>query len=112
MSLERKPIRDSIGVANNSIFKTTSMRNNFEHFDERLDKWWAESQNHNNFDFSVMPKSAVKGIDPIDWFRVFDPASGDMYFWNQEFNLKNIISEVKEFLPKLEKEANKPHWEE
>jgi hypothetical protein len=111
-SCKRKPLRDSIGIKNTSVFKTTSMRNHFEHFDERLDKWWKESQRHNNFDFSVMPKSSVKGIDPIDWFRVFDPSSGDMYFWNQEFNIKDIISEVQSFLPQLEIEANKPHWEE
>ena len=37
-SKERKPLRDSLGVGNNSPLKRTSMRNNFEHFDERLEK--------------------------------------------------------------------------
>ena len=79
-SQERKILRDSIGISDASPLKTTSMRNNFEHFDERLDKWWKESQRHNHVDFSVMPKSAVNGIDPIDWFRVFDPTSAELYF--------------------------------
>lgn len=108
---ERKALRESIGVQDTSPLKATAMRNNFEHFDERLDKWWQESKRHNHVDFSVMPKTAVKGIDPIDWFRVFDPTSTDLYFWSQEFNIKALVSEVENILPKLHQEADKPHWE-
>jgi hypothetical protein len=35
---ERKPLRDSIGVHDSSALRAVNMRNNFEHFDERLDR--------------------------------------------------------------------------
>ena len=111
-SQKRKTLRDSIGVDDNSPLKNVTMRNNFEHLDERLEKWWKESPRHNHFDLSIMPKSAVQGIDSIDWFRVFDPITADLYFWSQEFNIKDLISEILKILPKLQEEAQKPHWEE
>ena len=85
------------------------MRNNFEHFDERLEKWLAESARHNSVGFSVMPRSEVVGIDPIDWFRVFDPQTTDLYFWSQDFNLQAIVNEVQRILPKVREEEGKPH---
>ena len=35
----RKPLRDSIGVSDESPLRNVNMRNNFEHFAERLDRW-------------------------------------------------------------------------
>ena len=108
---ERREVRDSIGIHENSPLSTVTMRNNFEHFDERLDGWWSASARHNSQDLCVMPKSSVTGIDPIDWFRVFDPITTDLYFWSQEFNIQDLVNEVQRILPKLREEANKPHWE-
>ena len=34
----RKPLRDSVGVADDSPLRQVTMRNNFEHIDERLDR--------------------------------------------------------------------------
>ena len=110
LAAQRQDLRDSIGVSDDSPLRTVTMRNNFEHFDERLDVWWRDSQQHNNVDFCLMPKSAVKGVDPVDWFRVFDPATTDLYFWSQEFNIQELITEVQRMLPKLQEEASKPHW--
>lgn len=112
LSSKRQILRTSIGVNEDSPLKPVTMRNNFEHLDERLDKWWKESKQHNHFDFSVLPKSSVQGIASIDWFRVFDPTTTDLYFWSQEFNIQEIVTEIQKILPKLQEEANKPHWEE
>jgi len=111
LSSKRQSLRISIGVNDDSPLKPVIMRNNFEHLDERLDKWWKESKQHNHFDFSILPKSSVQGIAPIDWFRVFDPSTTDLYFWSQEFNIQDIVTELQKILPKLQEEANKPHWE-
>src|SRR5450631_2177877 len=36
LAIERKPLRDSIGVDDTSPLREVTMRNNFEHFDERI----------------------------------------------------------------------------
>jgi hypothetical protein len=50
---QRKPLRDSRGVADTSSLRPTSMRNNFDHFDDRLDTWWHASAGHNYVDLSI-----------------------------------------------------------
>jgi hypothetical protein len=108
---KRKPIRDSIGISDNSPLREVSMRNNYEHFDERLEKWERESKRHNSMDFGLTARSAVRGIDAIDWFRVFDPQTTDVHFWRDDFNMQQLIDEVHTILPKLREEAGKPPWD-
>ncbi len=50
------------------------------------------------------------GIDPLDWFRNFDPHTTDLYFWSQEFNIRELVIEVQKILPTLRAEADKPNW--
>jgi hypothetical protein len=111
-SEQRKPLRDSVGVSDDSPLREVTMRNNFEHFDERLDRWWRESKAHNYADMNMGPKdSTTAGIDTMDMFRLFDPNTTDLTFWGQEFNIQKIVDEVQKILPKLKAEASKPHLE-
>lgn len=108
---ERKPLRESIDVSNDSPLRRILIRNDFEHFDERLTRWWEESASHNCIDLNIGPvRTATKGFSEIDTFRNFNPASGEVMFWGTDFNINSIISEVIRILPKLEEATNKPHW--
>ena len=109
---ERQPLRDSIGVSDNSPLREVTMRNNFEHFDSRLSEWWEKSERHNYLDLSIMARSMVSGLDDQDMFRTFDPMTTDLVFWSQSFNIQALVQEVVKILPKLEQEARKPHWEQ
>jgi len=108
---ERQALRDSVGIPDTSPLRDVNMRNNFEHLDERLDKWWAESARHNHADLNIGPIGAIAGLDDIDMFRLFDPHSTEIVFWSQRFNLQSLIDEVQRVLPTLRAEAAKPHWE-
>lgn len=107
----RKPLRDRIGIGDDSPLREVTMRNNFEHFDERLERWWKESKQHNHADLNIGPQNMIAGVQDIDRFRAFDPKTTDMTFWGQEFNIQNLIDEVRQILPKLQAEAGKPHWD-
>jgi hypothetical protein len=108
---QRQPLRDSISVTDASPLRTVTMRNNFEHFDERLDKWWKKSKGYNFIDSAIGPKSALifPNSDPLDWFRWFDPQTAELYFWGEVFNVQELINEVRRILPKLREEESKPH---
>ncbi|HMI98050.1 MAG TPA: hypothetical protein VK479_16195 [Micropepsaceae bacterium] len=107
----RKPLRDSIGISDDSPLRHVGMRNNFEHVDERIDEWWQKSKGHNHVDLNIGPKKGMfGGLEEIDQFRLFDPDTTDITFWGQEFNLRKIVDEVRSIAPKLAQEANKPHW--
>jgi hypothetical protein len=109
---KRMLLRDSIGVADNSPLRDVTMRNNFEHMDERIDRWWANSATHNIADRLVGPKGrVVVGPETIGMFRQYDPSTAEVIFWDQEFNLKSLFDEVQSILPRLRVESQKPHWE-
>ena len=111
LATARQALRDSVGVSDASPLREVNMRNNFEHLDDRLDRWWAESARHNHADLSIGPIGMIQGLDDIDMFRLFDPSTTDIVFWGQRFNLQSLIDEVQRILPALKAEAAKPHWE-
>jgi hypothetical protein len=80
LSAERAPLRARLEVGDTSPLKNVTMRNNFEHFDERLDTWWATSEKRNYFDRNVWP-GRPNGFDDNDVFRVFTPGTGQVWFW-------------------------------
>lgn len=110
LAAQRADLRASLGVTDDSPLRVVTMRNNFEHIDERLETWWRDSERHIMIDWCVGPKAAVGGLEPIDWFRGFDPVTTDLYFWSQEFNLQALLTEVQRMLPTLRAAASTPHW--
>ena len=107
---ERQDLRDRIGIDDSSPLSTVTVRNRFEHFDEKLDKWWRDPQRQGYIDLWIGPQSAIQGVAPRDRFRAFDPTTTDIYFWGQEFNIQALVTEVQRILPKLRYDASKPPW--
>ena len=105
----RQPLRDSIGVTDDSPLKQVWMRNHFEHYDERIDEWQVKSKNHNYNDLEL-GTAANSPFDEIDMFRSYDPKTGNLGFWGQSFDTRAVIAEIQRILPKLKEEASKPHW--
>jgi hypothetical protein len=76
------------------------MRNNFDHFDDRLDSWWYASARHNYVDLSIGDVvSAISGVPEEEMFRSYDPATGDVVFWGKRYNLPGIVDELKRIAP-------------
>jgi hypothetical protein len=110
---ERADLRASLSVSDTSPLKHFKMRNNFEHFDERLDTWWNKSVSHFHVDRAIGPMSAPGGpVAETDIFRALDPATMEIGFWGQRFNLREITAEVQRLLPLVTAEAAKPLWED
>jgi hypothetical protein len=110
LSTQRKPLRDSIGLSDSSPLQDVDMRNNFQHFDERLDRWWAESEKHNFIDMNLGDMN--EGLDfptagDIDKFRNYTPDTGELWFWGELYDVKAIVAEVKAIVPRLEAEISK-----
>jgi hypothetical protein len=109
LAAQKEALRDSLGITNDSPLQTPDMRNNYEHFDDRLDLWWKNSNSRTFVDMTVLWSNPdFKGIDPTDRFRAYDPKTGDLSFWGQEFNLKAIVDEARRILPVALEEYGKP----
>ena len=108
---ERKPLRDSLQIGDDSPLQPTKFRNHFEHFDERLDRWWAESPNHNMANQIIGPPNAIGGLQDIEIFKWYDPTEATLVFWSDRFAMNDVVAEIKRILPVARTEAGKPHWE-
>jgi hypothetical protein len=109
---ERTRLRESLAVADNSPLKDPDLRNDFEHFDSRVEKWFESSEHHNYIGRFVGPYGAVVGPATGDRFQHYDPDSGVATFWDHSVNLNDVLMEVYRVLPLAQAEARKPHWDE
>jgi hypothetical protein len=92
---ERALLRQSLSVREDSVLKPTSMRNNFDHFDERIDRWWENSTRHNSIDLAFGDMgNDISGLEVDEMFRSYDPASGNLAFWGKQYHLPTIMSAV------------------
>jgi len=113
LAKNREPLRASLQVEDSSPLRETTMRNHWEHFDERLDVWDATSTMHNYLDHNVGPMhlyaQEMGGMpDEIDVFRHFDDTTGVLQFWGDQFALIPIVDEMARIFPIAQAEASKP----
>jgi len=81
--------------------KDVHIRNDFEHFDERIDYWIINSKRHNYADKNTGSINAIQGLDPNDNFRWFDNKNMVLYFCGQSYDLNKLyqyIQDVKKSL--------------
>ena len=107
---ERRPLRESLSITDGSPIANVDLRNHLEHYDERLDRWYRTSEQHNHADYMVGPPMMISGIAPTDVFRHFDPVSGVVIFWGEHYNLSELVEAIKGLLPMAEAQADLPHW--
>jgi len=102
---ERKILRDRIGVLDDSPLRPSKMRDHFDHYDERLQRWWDLGQEpHHYIDMSIVTPGAIKfdpPIQPEDKFRVLEPLSMTMTFWGDEVPLREVYAEISRIYPKV-----------
>jgi hypothetical protein len=108
---ERKPLRDSIVITDLPALHSVLMRNNFDHFDERIDQWWKQTTDCNVVDLIIAATNPGSGFKDIDIWRNFNHATGEVIFWSQRFDLYAVRGEIEQIIPVLEKECSKHHWE-
>jgi hypothetical protein len=107
---ERRTLRESLNVADDSPIRATRLRNHFEHYDERIDRWWSKSTSRNHLDKMIGPPDRIAGLDDVDRFRVYDPATHRIIFWGEEFRVEPIVAALVSLHSIAETEASKPMW--
>lgn len=109
---DRAELRESLGLTDDHVLgQPRTVRNHLEHFDERLDRWWRESEHHTFVDTNIGPEGAVVTARPTYQFRNFDPVSGIFKFWDDRIDLAAVARAIEELLRRALVEAEKPHWE-
>lgn len=67
------------------------VRNDYEHFESRLDKWATKSKNRVFADMNIGPE--VMGIGTYENLRRFEGET--LYFWDRSVNLSEVVNWAK-----------------
>jgi hypothetical protein len=111
----REELRESLGVPEDSPLESRYLRDQFEHFDERLEEWArdAEKNNLNVVDMNLGPaESMVRGAHPSALLRNFDPEANVVTFRGETFELTPLIRALQEIRSRAESLATPERWAE
>src|ERR1017187_2150309 len=92
-------LRVSLEVKGDSPLRDPDLRNDFEHFDTRVEDWFAKSEQHNFMGRTIGQHAGVVGVSMGDRFQWYDPSTSVVTFWNHSVALVPVIAEVQRILP-------------
>jgi hypothetical protein len=72
------------------------LRNHFEHFDERLERWAVSSKHRVFIDAHVRTMGVISGGGPGDSLRNFDPKNFAVTFRGDRYHLLPIVEEIEQ----------------
>jgi len=101
-------LRTALNVKDDSALKNRDLRNLFEHFDERIDKWFEVAD---RYGFSDRNVGSVKGIiipPGRERLRTFDPETWTLTCLNKEFELGPAIEAVNELYEAIQSKIGHP----
>jgi hypothetical protein len=94
-------LRASLAITDTGIvaaLKGRTLRDHYEHYDERIDDW-AETSSHRIIVTDMIgPRSAIQGpsIGDRDLMRVYDPATRMLWFRGELFDVQAIANAIVE----------------
>jgi hypothetical protein len=95
-------LRQILNVGENSPIADRTLRNHFEHFDERIERWAAQSKRHIFIDRSIIsgPVSrtprVIGGVEPTDVMRTLYSSSLVITFQSDTYDLPTVEQALKE----------------
>jgi hypothetical protein len=108
----RTDLRQSLNVNDDSpLFPPRTMRDHFEHYDERLEEWDAKSVNHWHIDRNLGSFASAMSppADRLELFRNYDPNTEVVTFWGDDFDIPAIVAEVDRILGVLSSADRRAH---
>ena len=105
-------LRESLGVGENSPLRALEFVEHFEHFDKRLETWYANSEHRRFFDSYTEPLDVLAETMPGDRFRGFQTEKNAVLFHGQTYEIGPVSSAVEELQQSAEAEMQKPRFDQ
>jgi hypothetical protein len=88
----RRDLRDDLGVTDDSPIRPRSIRNHFEHFDERIED---AVRTGAVVDTNFVPKGAIDaGPRKHSYLRNYDAGTDTLMFWHDEIHVGTVVEEL------------------
>ena len=91
-----KRLRELLKVDDNNILSDRSLRNHFEHYDDRIEKWFKGKTSAVYSDLAIDPLKSMRRNFPTNHHRAYDPLTQTLTFRGESFDLAAVLKELKE----------------
>lgn len=89
-----KTLQEIFEVSDDWKIKNKDLRDDLEHYDERLEAWYISSPQRNSADMNLMPRSAISGLNSMDFRRNLDPSTLFFYIEGNEYDFPGLKREL------------------
>lgn len=89
-------LRELLKVDDNNILSDRSLRNHFEHYDDRIEKWFKGKSSAVYSDLAIDPLKSMRRNFPTNHRRAYDPLTQTLTFRGESFDLAAVLKELKE----------------
>ena len=89
-------LRELLKVDDNNILSDRSLRNHFEHYDDRIEKWFKGKSSAVYSDLAIDPLKSMRRNFPTNHHRAYDPLTQTLTFRGESFDLTAVLKELKE----------------
>jgi hypothetical protein len=96
----RAQLRSVLRIPDTAELRKRGVRNGWEHIDERLEDWWAESPTHSIAHRNI--GGFFGGFATKEQFLHFDPQTGTVIFWDEVISVSALVDEARTLQARLE----------
>jgi hypothetical protein len=89
-------LRALLKVSDNNILSDRKFRNHFEHYDDRIEKWFKGKSSAVYSDLAIDPFKSTFGNVHSNHHRAYDPLTQTLTFRGESFDLAAVLKELKE----------------
>lgn len=94
-------MRRKYGLTEQSLLNSRKARNGFEHFDERLDKWFSGSKRKNFVDLNISPSGGISGVDSGDFARNYEIDSHTITVFGHSLDFQALYREAEGLIEQI-----------
>lgn len=89
-------LRELLKVSEDNILSDRKFRNHFEHYDERIEKWFKGKSSAVYSDLAIDPLKSMRRNFPTNHHRAYDSLTQTLTFRGESFDLAAVLKELKE----------------
>ena len=91
-----KILRTLLNVDDRNLLADRNLRNHFEHYDERIEKWFEENCSAVYMDLRIDPFKSIWGPNPANFHRGYNPMTQTLTFRGESVDLAAILKALEE----------------
>ncbi len=89
-----KQLRELLGVDDDNLLSDRTIRNHFEHYDERIEDWFESTNSVVYMDSRIDPFEPTPLSLPQLFHRSYNPTSRTLSFRNESIDLSAVLTEL------------------